>query len=143
VARRDVDYTVTVFACSVDDPTDGAGQGDATFCAAPTGTVVPGTPPPGPAAAVNVLGIPVTLGGSLLNTVCNAVGTNTAILNALTAGVSALAPLSLCAATASGTVQFDSQPEDLRRVRVGVAWNSGNSSGSVSQTTLLTNPQQN
>ena len=140
VTRRNVTYTVSIFACSIDDPTDGAGQGDATFCAAPTGTIVPGSAPPGPAAAVNVLGIGVTAGGSALQTVCNAVGTDTTILNRLTSAVSRVAPLSACASTASGTVPYDSTPDDLRRIRIDVSWTRG-SGGSVSQTTLLTNPR--
>jgi prepilin-type N-terminal cleavage/methylation domain-containing protein len=141
VTRRGVTYTVTIFACSIDDPTDGAGVGDATFCEAPTGTVVPGSTPPGSAAAVNVLGIGVSAGGSLLQTVCNAVGTDTTILNALTSAVSTVAPISACpyGATTS-TVPYDSTPEDLRRVRIDVSWTRGGA-GSVSQTTLLTNPK--
>ncbi|MDP2710536.1 MAG: hypothetical protein Q8O56_04900 [Solirubrobacteraceae bacterium] len=141
VTRRNVVYKVTVFACSIDDPTDGAGQGDATFCETPTVTPTPGDPPPGPAASVNVLGIAVNLAGSLLDTVCNAVGTNTQILNTLTSLVSNVAPISVCASTTSGTVAFDAHPDDLRRVRIDVSWTRGGS-GSVSQTTLLTNPRQ-
>jgi hypothetical protein len=141
VTRRNVDYTVTVFACSIDDPTDGAGTGDAKFCAAPSGTLVPGSTPPAAAAAVNVLGIGVTAGGSLLDTVCKAVGTDTAILNALTSVVSTVAPISACPSGSTvGTVPYDSTPDDLRRVRVDVAWTRGGG-GSVSQTTLLTNPK--
>ncbi len=142
VTRRNVEYTVTVFACSIDDPTDGAGQGNATFCAPPDSTTVPGSPTPGLAASVNVLGIAVVdLGGSLLQNVCNAVGTP-AILSQLTAAVSPVVPLSVCPTGAGGgTVQYDSRPDDLRRVRVDVAWTRGGT-GSVSQTTLLTNPLQ-
>ena len=141
VTRRNVDYTVTVFACSIDDPTDGAGQGDATFCAPPSSTTVPGSPAPGLAASVNVLGISVTAGGSALQTVCNAVG-QPAILSQLTAALSPVAGVSVCPTGAgTGTVAYDSRPDDLRRVRVGVAWNRG-ADASVSQTTLLTNPLQ-
>lgn len=141
ITRRNVVYTVTVFACSIDDPTDGAGVGNATFCAAPGGTSVPSTPP-GTAAAVNVLGVEVSLGGSLLSTVCQAVGSDTALLNQLTAAVSAVTPLSACpAGLGPGTVGYDIQPDDLRRVRVDVSWNSGGRPGDVSQTTLLTSPR--
>ena len=150
VTRRNVVYTVTVFACSIDDPTDGAGVGDATFCAAPSATIHPGDPPPLQAAAHNVLGVDVltiyaAAGGSLLTTVCNALGlplgTDT-ILGRLTSAISAVAPISLCpAAAGGGNVKYDSQPDDLRRVRIDVSWNSGGA-GSVSQTTLLTNPVQ-
>ena len=141
VTRRNVTYTVKVFACSIDDPTDGIGVGDAKACAPPTSTTVPGSPAPGLAASVNVLGITVSAGGSLLQTVCNAVGTP-AILSQLTAAVSPVVPLSVCPTGAgSGTVAYDSTPDDLRRVRVDVSW-ARDSSGSVSQTTLLTNPSQ-
>jgi hypothetical protein len=145
VTRRNTTYTVKIFACSIDDPTDGAGNGDNTFCAATTGGAGgggPGTPEPGPAAAVNVLGVAVAAGGSLLQTVCNAVGTNTAIANALSAALSDVATLSACPATASGTVAYDAQPDDMRRVAVTVTWTRAGHSGRLQQTTLLTNPRQ-
>lgn len=139
VTRRNVVYTVTVSACSIDDPTDGAGVGDATFCSAPTAA---GPPPPGPAAAVNVLGIAVTAGGSLLETVCGALGVSS-ILAQLTAAVTPVTPISICpAAAGGGGVQYDSRPDDLRRVRIDVTWDRVGP-GSLSQTTLLTNPLQN
>lgn len=139
LTRRNVTYKVTVFACSIDDPTDGAGQGNATFCETPTGVIPPGIPP-GPAASVNVLGIAVAdLGGSLLENVCNAIG-DPAILARLTSVVSNVVPVSVCAGGPGGTLPFDSQPDDLRRVRIDVSWNRGGA-GSVSQTTLLTNPR--
>lgn len=142
VTRRRVTYHVTVFACSIDDPSDGAGQGDATFCAPPNVTNVPGSPTPGLAASVNVLGITVTAGGSALQTVCNALGIS-AIGSQLTSILNPIAPLSVCpTAPGSGTVQFDNRPDDLRRVRVDVTW-TASSGGSLSQTTLLTNPRQN
>lgn len=144
VTRRNVDYAVTITTCSIDDPSDGAGYGDAAFCAAPGSTSGPGTAPTGNAPAVNVLGIAVTLGGSLLGTVCNAVGTNASIVNLLTGALSAVAPLSLCASTSSGTVAYDSRPDDLRRVRVDVSWTPrGGVLTSLSQSTLLTNPLPN
>jgi Tfp pilus assembly protein PilV len=144
VTRRNTVYSVTVTACSIDDPSDGAGIGDATFCAAPTGTSGPGTPASGFAASVNVLGVAVTLGGSLLQTVCNAVGTNSAILNRLTGAVSTVVPVSACPTTSQGTVAFDSRPDDLRRVRVDVTWTPRSSATqAISQTVLLTNPLPN
>jgi type II secretory pathway pseudopilin PulG len=152
VTRRNIPYTVTVSACSIDDPTDGAGVGDATFCAPPPipPPVTP-LPLPLPAPAHNVLGIDVgsifvAAGGDLLTVVCNAlalpIGSDT-ILGRLTNAVSAVAPLSVCPGAAPGTpgVKYDAQPDDLRRVRVDVSWTS-RGGGSVSQTTLLTNPLQ-
>ncbi len=140
VQRRNTTYTVNVFACSIDDPSDGIGVGDATACAPPTGTETPGTATPGLAASVNVLGISVVAAGSLLQTVCNAVGTP-AILSQITAAVSPVIPLSVCPTGAgTGTVGYDSTPDDLRRVRVAVSWTRGGP-GSLSQTTMLTNPK--
>jgi len=138
VTRRNVVYTVKVFACSIDDPSDGAGVGNATFCETPLTTTVPGSPAPGAAASVNVLGIAVVAGGSLLQTVCNALGVSS-ITSMLSAALSPVAPLSACPSGATSTAPYDSTPEDLRRVRIDVSWNR-RGAGTVSQTTLLTNP---
>jgi Tfp pilus assembly protein PilV len=142
VTRRNVTYTVSVFACSIDDPTDGAGTGDATFCAAPTSTNTPGSTDPGLAVGLNVLGIVgVTAGGSALETVCNALGIS-AVAAQLTSIVNKAVPVSVCpTASGGGTVQYDSHPDDLRRVRIDVSWNRGSDS-TIRQTTLLTNPLQ-
>jgi type IV pilus assembly protein PilV len=140
VTRRRVDYTVTVFACSIDDPSDGAGVAGSTYCAPPTSTTHPGSPGPGAAASVNVLGIAVSAAGSLLQTVCNALGISS-ISSALTAGLSASAPTSVCPSGSTATAPYDTQPDDLRRVRIDVSW-TRNGGGSISQTTLLTNPLQ-
>ncbi len=143
VKRRNVTYTVTIAACSIDDPTDGAGQGDANFCATPSaGGSSTDPPPPLAPASVRVLGIDVSAGGSLLSTVCNAVGTSTEIARSLAAALSPVAAVGLCPAAAGGGVQIDSDPDDLRRVRIDVAWNVRGASR-VSQTTLLTNPSPN
>ena len=141
VNRRNTTYTVDVFACSIDDPTDGAGAGDATFCAGPAATNTPGSSEPGLAVGVNVLGIGVSAGGTALQTVCNAAGVS-AVTNQLAAITGSVVPLSVCpAASGGGTIEFDSTPEDLRRVRIDVSW-TRDASGSVRQTTLLTNPDQ-
>ena len=151
VHRRNIDYAVTVTACSIDSPADGAGVGNATFCNAPSGSPGPGTPPTGSGLAVgpNVLGIPVSLavGGSLINTVCNAVGTNTTIANAITAAGSNMlslagngAQLTACPSPSTGTVAFDTRPDDLRRVRIKVDWRQATNDHSLTQTTLLTTP---
>ena len=142
VTRRNVDYMVTVFACSIDDPTDGAGVGD-SFCEVPDGTEAPGSPTPGAAVGLTVLGTTVSLavGGSLLNTVCGVIGVP-AVANQLLAATNTVASLSVCpTALGGGTVRYDSHPDDLRRVRIDVSWNRGGA-GEVSQTTLLTNPRQ-
>jgi type IV pilus modification protein PilV len=151
VRRRNIDYTVTVTACSIDSPADGAGVGNATFCDAPTNSTGPGVPPSGSGLALgpNVLGIPVDLavGGSLINTVCNALGTDTDILNAVTGTTSALlslagngATLSACASAPNGQIAFDTRPDDLRRIRIKVDWTQASKPYSLTQTTLLTTP---
>ncbi|MEO6713896.1 MAG: hypothetical protein ABIM89_10755, partial [Mycobacteriales bacterium] len=138
-------YAVTIFACSVDDPTDGVGLGDASYCADSSGTTGPGSPAPGLAPAQNVLGVNVgaiylAAGGSLLTTVCNAV--QGSLLTTVTSVLSNAIPLTACPVGAGGgSVPIDGQPDDLRRVRMDVAWTRGGA-GSVSQTTLLTNPRQ-
>ena len=144
VTRRKVTYTVKVFACSIDDPTDGAGVGNATFCAPPTSTNIPGSATPGAAASVNVFGITVVAAGSLLQTVCNAIGISSIASQLLTSNAitNRLVPISVCpTGSGSATAPYDNTPDDLRRVRIDVSWTSGNG-GSVSQTTLLTNPFQ-
>lgn len=146
VTRRGVVYTVTIFACSIDDPTDGVGLGDSSYCAGSSGTPGPGTPPPGPGPAHSVLGLDVgpiyaAAGGSVLTTVCNAL--QGALLTTVTSVLSTVVPLSLCPAGSSGSsVPVDSHPDDMRRVRIDVTWDRSGP-GSVSQTTLLTNPRQN
>lgn len=150
VERRNVDYTVTVAACSIDDPADGAGVGDATFCDAPSNSTGPGDPSTGSGLAIgpNILGLPVSLavGGSLINTVCNALGTNTAIANQISSLATSLvgaegkgAVISVCPAAVGGSVAFDTTPDDLRRIQIVVQWTRGQSS-SLAQTTLLTSP---
>ena len=93
VRRRNIDYAVTLTGCSIDDPADGAGVGDTTYCAASTSN--PGNPAVGSgfAAGVNVLGIvPVSVvaGGSLMQTACNIIGTDTAIGNSVSGTATSL-----------------------------------------------------
>lgn len=145
VARRDTQFTVTVQACTIDDPSDGVGVLSAGGCAG-TGTGASGaTGPTSTAAALSlpsILGLPVTIAGSgsLLQTVCQVVGTDTRIVNSLTAALSSATPVSACPSTSPGTVAYDMQPDDLRRVRVDVSWTAGGRSGDLTQTTQLTNP---
>lgn len=154
VQRRNVTYSVTVSACSIDDPSDGAGvAGSGTFCDAPLSSSGPGgaTAGAGVVAAPNILGLPVTLAasGSLIDTLCSAVGTNTAIANRVSSLATSLvgaagqgAALSLCSTPGSATVAFDHTPDDLRRIRVALSWTPrGRSTPStLTQTTLLTSP---
>jgi Tfp pilus assembly protein PilV len=151
VRRRNFDYTITVTACSIDDPSDGAGVGDNTFCFASPTTGPPVTPPPsGISIGPNVLGLPVSLavGGSLVDTVCAALG-NPEVIASITGTVSDLtglsgngAQLTACpAGSAAGTIGFDARPDDLRRIRVRADWTPGTGPAStLTQTTLVTTP---
>jgi type IV pilus modification protein PilV len=150
VQRRNITYSVTVSACSIDDPTDGAGVGDATFCDAPLNSTGPGSAGAGSGLAIgpNILGLPVSLavGGSLITTLCNAIGTNTAIANQISSLTSSLlaqgkgAVLSVCPSGSVSEVAYDTTPDDLRRIRVRVQWTGGGHASSLDQTTLLTSP---
>jgi len=151
MTRRGTTYAVTITACSIDDPADGEGVGNANFCAAPDSTTIPGGPVVGTGLAVgpNVLGLPVTLaiGGSLITTVCQAVGTDTAVANAVTTfGASLLsvagngAQLSVCPLASGGSIAYDTKPDDLRRIRVAVSWTRAGKTSSLTQTTLLSTP---
>lgn len=152
VERRNISYTVVVSACSIDDPSDGAGVGDATFCDAPSGSTGPGDPSAGSSLAIgpNILGLPVTLAasGSLVETLCNAAGTNTTIAQHVSSlGTSLVgaegkgSTVSLCSSTGP-SVAFDASPADLRRIRVALSWTTSATStpSSLTQTTLLTAP---
>lgn len=152
VQRRNVNYAVTVTACSIDDPSDGAGVGDETFCDAPSQSGGPGDPSAGSGLAVgpNILGLPVTLAasGSLIETLCNAAGTNSTIAGHVSSLATSLvgaegkgATVSLCSSTGPA-VAFDASPDDLRRIRVALSWTARGTStpSSLTQTTLLTSP---
>jgi len=149
VTRRGVVYDVTVSACVVDDPTDGAGKGTAEFCSVPPGGGGggPGPPPALSVGNVRVLGLDLSVAasGTLLDTVCKAVGTSSEISQALAAVVSPVAAVGICPAggpSSGSAVQIDSDPDDMRRVRVDVTW-TRDGGGNVAQTTLLPNPSQN
>ena len=151
VRRRNVDYAVNVSACSIDSPADGTGVGPANFCANPNNSSGPATPggATGLATGLNVLGFPVSLAadGKLLTTLCNAVGTNSVIGNqagSLAGSLLSLAAngaqVSVCPSGYGGSVAWDITPDDLRRVRVRVAWTQRSQPSSLTQTTLLTTP---
>ena len=151
VRRRSIDYTVTITSCSIDDPADGAGVGNTTFCNNPSANTGPGSLGGGTGLAVgfNVLGLPVSLAadGKLLTTVCNAIGTDTAIAGLVGSTAASLLSLTgngaevlVCPSGYSGSAAYDVTPDDLRRVRVKVAWTQRNKPYSITQTTLLTTP---
>jgi Tfp pilus assembly protein PilV len=141
VTRRGIAYTVTVNACSIDDPSDGAGAGDTSFCevASGAGTASAGTR--------NVLGYNVAWSGDPIASLCLVVATNGAIGNLVSDLSGNLLGLALggaqvanCPANPTRTVAYDDAPDDLRRVRITLAWNSGGPA-SITQTTILAAPR--
>lgn len=146
ITRRGVSYTVTIRACSIDDPSDGAGIGDATFCDAPTNTDPKPDPLALPSIGVKILGITVTGGGSLLDTVCKAIGTGNPIVagvgSTVAGALSAVggASIEVCPDKSYAAVDTNGA-DDLRRIRVSVSWDTRHK-GSIVQTTLIVNPSQ-
>lgn len=142
VTRRGVVYAVTVDACSIDDPSDGAGAGDTSFCDAPTGagTATSGTR--------NVLGYNVAWSGDPITALCLVVLSNGLIGNLvsnLSGNLLGLAgggaQIAGCGATApTRTIAYDDVPDDLRRVRINLTWDRGGAD-SITQTTLLAAPR--
>jgi type IV pilus assembly protein PilV len=141
VTRRNIVYTVTVTACSIDDPQDGAGAGDASFCDAPSGAG------PGGAGTSKVLGYNVAWSGDPIIALCAVATSNGAIGNlvsGLTGNLLGLAQggaqVSACASNPTTSVAYDAVPDDLRRVRINLTWNDGRAR-SLTQTTLLAAPR--
>jgi Tfp pilus assembly protein PilV len=140
VTRRNIVYTVTVTACSIDDPQDGAGAGDASFCDAPSGA---GTPSAGTS---KVLGYNVAWSGDPITALCTVVTSNGVVGNlvsGLTGNLLGLAQggaqVSSCAGNPTKSVAYDTAPDDLRRVQIRVTWSAG--AQSLTQTTLLAAPR--
>lgn len=141
LTRRNVAYAVDVDACSIDDPADGAGSGDASFCDAPTGA---GSAGPG---TRKVLGYNVAWTGDPITALCTVITSNGSIaalvsnvlggnLLGLAQGGARVAPC----ADPSKSVAYDESPSDLRRVKIRVTWERGGG-GAVTQTTLLASPR--
>jgi Tfp pilus assembly protein PilV len=141
VTRRKVAYSVTVSACSIDDPQDGAGAGDANFCDAPSGAGAAGS------GTSKVLGYNVAWTGDPITALC-AVTTSNGIVGSLVSGVTGNllglaqggAQISACAGNPTKSVAYDAVPDDLRRVQIRVAWNDGQAR-SLTQTTMLATPR--
>ncbi|HEX8158841.1 MAG TPA: hypothetical protein VF526_15760 [Solirubrobacteraceae bacterium] len=141
--RRGVTYTTTITTCVLDDPSDGIGLAPGTPCRPET--LPPGHPSvvnSGPGTtllALNVLGIPVTGGGQVVQALCNLVGTGLdgligqgGLLHGL---ISSGADVGLCTTT-GGQVAVDHQAADATAVTTTVSW-SRPRSGHVSQRTLI------
>lgn len=141
VRRRNITYTVSVGACSVDDPVDGTGiVDDATFC--PPGTVtsaetcntllgidgsIQGTPAAATAGVdVGNCGIDLNLDGQ--------------VDNLTRAQLVASAGLDLCALGWCPTVSSDQLPDDYKRIKTLVRWDVGGGTRYALQSTTIPNP---
>jgi Tfp pilus assembly protein PilV len=141
--RRGVSYTTTIASCVLDDPSDGIGLAPGTPCRPQT--LPPGHPasvdsgPGTTVLALNVLGIPVTGGGHVVQALCSLVGTGLDGLigqgGALQGLISSGADVGLCTSS-GGQVAVDRQAADATAVITTVSWTRPRS-GRVSQRTLV------
>ena len=139
IRRRGVVYTVSVGACSVDDPSDGVGAvDDATFCPSGSGTSV--------TTCRSLLGIAPQIQG-----VAGAASSGIAVGNCgldlnLDGEVDELTRASLathidlCAAGYCPTSTTDSQPDDYKRIVTLVTWDRGSGNRFALQSATVPNP---
>lgn len=141
IRRRGVTYTVSVGACSVDDPADGTGlPDDATFCPPGTQTSaqtcqgllgvdgnIQGTPAAATAGVdVGNCGIDLNLDGRVDNFTRAQLITD--------------AGLNLCTLGWCPTTSTDTLPDDYKRIKTLVRWNVGGGSRFALQATTVPNP---
>lgn len=164
LVRRNTIYAATTSSCKVDDPADGVGPHDSSFCdftdpPPAGGSAAPGAPT-GSAVTLKLLGLPISvpLGGALVDTtICGLLGANPiggnplldgllgrgGAVNGVLALVRSGADVGLCPASAAGE-QFaiDRVPADFSKVRVTINWTrSGDGSRTLRQATMIANPE--
>jgi prepilin-type N-terminal cleavage/methylation domain-containing protein len=130
--RRNINYTVAVGTCSVDDPTDGTGPHESVgYCTNGTGSTTP-------AQCLTYLGRSGSIAGSGAAPGGSAAAGDCGIDSNFDGAVDALADTSGAPCTnCSGT---DSNPNDYKRVVVLVRWNKGLGTRYALQSTTLPNP---
>lgn len=133
--RRGVSYTTTITTCVLDDPSDGIGAATGTACApldpddGGGGTTVPVNGTSGSLLGVNVLGIPISGTGSVVDAVCALLGRDS-VLDALVGHpadlisplVSTGADVGVC--SSGSPVVIDRQANDATAVTSTVTWSS-------------------
>jgi prepilin-type N-terminal cleavage/methylation domain-containing protein len=134
IRRRGITYTVTLGVCAVDDPSDGTGTHDSTFCATGAGNTtsqtcltllgstgsVQGTPAAaGAGSSVGDCGIDLNLDGRVDNLTSGEVG---------------------CVGAACGGAGTDSAPDDYKRIVSLVRWDRGTGKRFAVQTSTVPNP---
>jgi Tfp pilus assembly protein PilV len=139
IVRRGVVYTVSVGACSIDDPSDGVGVvDDATFCPNAAGT--PAT------TCTSLLGANVSIQG-ISGAAASGVAVGNCGLDLNLDGevdeltrASLAANVDLCAQGYCPTTTTDSQPDDYKRIVTLVTWDRGRGSRFALQSTTVPNP---
>jgi Tfp pilus assembly protein PilV len=128
--RRNVNYTVAVGACSVDDPSDGTGPHESTgYCLDGTGSTTP-------AQCMQYLGRTGDIAGN--GTASGVAAGDCGIDSNRDGNVDGLSDTSGSPCTnCSGT---DSNPNDYKRIVVLVRWNKGLGSRYALQSTTIPNP---
>jgi prepilin-type N-terminal cleavage/methylation domain-containing protein len=146
--RRGVTYDTTFTSCVLDDPADGIGATTGTPCSAqPPGTVAGNTVTNGTGTAapgLNILGIPITGTGSLVDAVCGLlssvlaplVGNTSGLLKGLVGGG---ADVGNCSSSGS-QVAIDRNPNDATAVTTVVHWTSP-TPGQVKLRTVISGPR--
>ncbi len=146
---RGATYTVTLTVCSVDDPSDGVGAIDDSYCSyVSSPTPLPTDGQGGGTGVVNlhVLGLDlgITTTTTLTSVLCSLLGTNTSVdsalgLNgALSSLAGAGADVKVCTAS-NKQFAIDDNPDDLKRVIAKVSWTRPRAA-SVTQTTIIPSP---
>jgi prepilin-type N-terminal cleavage/methylation domain-containing protein len=133
IQRRGIDYAMAVGVCTVDDPTDGLGKSDGSFCADGTG---------GSSASqcASALGTSGRISGS--GTASGAQVGDCGIdldrdgqVDGLTLGETGS-----CASGTCGGAGADKNPEDYKRIVTLVRWTSGEGTRFVLQSSTLPYP---
>jgi hypothetical protein len=150
--RNGVPYTTKLATCVLDDPSDGIGVATGAPCEPlPTSSGGGGTIATSGSTNLNlnVLGIQVTGGGSLVEAVCSLFGTRGSILdNLLGKGgllgglISSGADTTFCSG-GKGNVAFDRQPVDATAVTSTVTWpqTRAGRGGTVTQRVVISGPR--
>ena len=150
--RKGIPYTTELASCVVDDPSDGIGVATGAPCdplAASQGGGGQISTSGSTSLNLNVLGIQITGGGSLVEAVCNLFGTRGSVLDDLLGKggllgglISSGADTTFCSG-GKGNVAFDRQPIDATAVTSTVTWpqTRAGRAGSVTQRVVISGPR--
>jgi prepilin-type N-terminal cleavage/methylation domain-containing protein len=148
ITRRGITYTTSTTACRIDDPSDGSGPIDSSFC-----SYVPGNGGSGSATiggvvrvSLELAGLPLNIGvdGSVVNAICNMLGGNSAVQALVTSTAAKIlngADVEVCSGGAS-SIAVDSNPDDVTRVKTTVTYSRSGKSHTLTQSTIVPNPGQ-